>query len=177
MSAREIVDEIIELSERIVTLTEEFEKLPIGEQSNELAKRYDTMLSVLKEDSDVPVALIRLIDLLCILPEGASKIVVLGLAHPNPDIRQISGESLLAIAEDDVHNIEAAIDYAIEDQGFAAIEMPLVLTNIEDSHVVEQIVRFLDHDSIEAVASAIEALADVGDPSAVPSLERLQEDD
>lgn len=182
MSAKKIVEEIIDLNDRIVTLMESLEEQPAEELLNVLAEKHGDLLKNTNEDAPIPMALVRVVDLLCVVAKGAAKIVVQGLGHANLDIRQLSGEALITVAEDDFDEIIPAVDFAVEDKGgIVASEMPYVLSSIEDPSVAEQIagqiIRFLDHDNIEVVVAAIESLADVGDPSAVPSLERLLEDD
>ncbi|MCA9618983.1 MAG: HEAT repeat domain-containing protein, partial [Myxococcales bacterium] len=58
----------------------------------------------------------------------------------------------------------------------ALVELPYLLTEIPEPGVVTLLAKFLAHDDPDGVAAAIEALVEVGDPSAVGALEKLRDD-
>jgi HEAT repeat protein len=54
--------------------------------------------------------------------------------------------------------------------------MPFLLTDVEDPEVPRVLERFLAQENADVVASAIEAIAEYGDPSSVAALEGLTDD-
>lgn len=176
MSAKEIINEIVGLDSKINDLRDRFEDLPIGERIATLSAMCDEARSSTGPLDRVPVVLIRATDMVCTLEKDAALILSKGLEHPNMDIRQLSGEALLAIGDGDVAEILPAVDNALKAGGSAAQEMPFILALMDDPDVSEQIVRFLDLDDTDAVVAAIEALAELGDPDAIPALSKLVDD-
>ena len=61
MTAKEIIEKIIELDEKIAALRESLEKTPTDEQEKELVSRFDEMLANTKQDGMISVAMIRVI--------------------------------------------------------------------------------------------------------------------
>jgi len=176
MNAQQILDEIIALDARIIDLRDRFDELDEGSRTEAL----ETLCSDLREHTGamdpVPMPLIRATDMVCGLSKGAS-IIGQGMSHPNPDIRELCGQSLITISEESIDAILPAIDMAIEEAGTAALEMPFVLTYIDDPTVTGQILRFLKVKTPEVVAAAIEALAEIRDPESLPALRELIDDE
>jgi HEAT repeat protein len=56
-------------------------------------------------------------------------------------------------------------------------ELPYLLAEIPEPGVLKLLGLFLAHSDPDAVAAAIEALAEMGDPAAIPLLEPLAHDD
>jgi HEAT repeat protein len=62
--------------------------------------------------------------------------------------------------------------------GSAALpELPYILVEVPEPGVLKLLGQFLAHKDPDAVAAAIEALAELGDPKAIPLLEPLAHDD
>ena len=111
-------------------------------------------------------------------PEVADALVdVLDSAHP--EARSEAGEQLLGLAYDRFKEVALAVERALETRqgGHALVELPYVLSDIPEGGVVRLLKRFLEHRDGDAVAAAIEALVEVGDPSAISALEALTEDE
>jgi hypothetical protein len=176
MTAKEIINEIVGLDSKISDLRNQFEDLPVGERIATLSAMCDEARSATGPLDRVPVVLIRATDMVCTLEKDAALILSKGLEHTNMDIRQLSGEALLAIGDGDVAEILPAVDNALKAGGSAAQEMPFILALMDDPGVSEQIVRFLDLDDTDAVVAAIEALAELGDPDTIPALSKLVND-
>ena len=176
MSAKEIINEIVGLDKKISDLMDRFEDLPVEERITALSTMCDEARKSTGEQDRVPMLLVRATDMVCTLEKDAALILSKGLEHPNMDIRQLSGEALLAIGDGDVAEILPAVDHAIEAGGHAAQEMPFILALVDDTDVSGQIVRFLDLDDTDAVVAAIEALAELGDPDTIPALSKLVDD-
>ncbi len=176
MNAKEIINEIVGLDSKISDLKDRFEDLPIGERIAALSVMCDEARSSTGPQDRVPMLLVRATDMVCTLEKDAALILSKGLEHPNMDIRQLSGEALLAIGDGVVAEILPAVDNALEVGGHAAQEMPFILALMDDPEVSEQIVRFLDLEDTDAVVAAIEALAELGDPDTIPALSKLVDD-
>jgi HEAT repeat protein len=58
----------------------------------------------------------------------------------------------------------------------AMAELPYLLVDVPEPGALKLLARFLQHRDPDAVAAAIEALVELGDPSAVPLLDKLQTD-
>jgi hypothetical protein len=177
MGAREIIDDIIGLDDRIAQLRAELDSLPQQELESALTQQLGAVLRRTGEDDPLPLSLVRLVDLTCGLEHGAPQILKVGLDSGNPDVRQLFGEALLTLTETGVDPIMPAVEHALESGGAAAEEMPFILAMIDDTAVPRIIERFLASDDPEIVASAIEALADSGDRDSLGKLEQLADDD
>lgn len=176
MGAREIIDDIIELDDRIAQLRGQLDELPADELESALVGRIAKEIERTGDSDPLPLALVRLVDLACGLEQRAPQILEAGLDSDNPDVRQLFGEALLTLTEDGVDPIMPAVEHALESGGAAAEEMPFILAMIEDAAVPRVIERFLGADDPEIVASAIEALADCGDRDSLVKLEELADD-
>ena len=58
----------------------------------------------------------------------------------------------------------------------ALAELPYLLAQIPEPGVSKLLARFLAHKDADAVAAAIEAVAEMGDPAALPLLDSLSSD-
>jgi HEAT repeat protein len=100
------------------------------------------------------------------------------LNHESAEVRVAAGEALRDFAYDRYAEVARAIEQACDDQlqGPALSEVPWILTEIGEPSALPLIGRCLAHTDPEVVASAIEALAELGDPDAVPMLKPLTKD-
>ncbi len=102
---------------------------------------------------------------------------VLGAAEP--EVRQAAGVALSGLAFDRFKEVALGIERAIvrlPADSPAIAELPYLLVEIAEPGVNKLIARFLTLAEPDAVAAAIEALVEIGDPSALPLLDPLAND-
>ncbi len=134
----------------------------------------------LDNDAEASLRLVRIAVLLSDL-EGAEVvdllIDILGSEHP--DARIAAGEGLEALAFDRFKEVALGIERALTrlPKGNPALsEIPFLLAEVAEPGCLKLLGRFLEHEDAEAVAAAIEALAELGDPAAIPMLSKLERD-
>ncbi len=126
------------------------------------------------------VKLERLADLCAQVPgpEMADALIRI-LNDDDPSVRVAAGEAILDVAYERyaevARAVERALDAALDGPGMR--ELPYVLAEVGEPSALKLIRRFLAHSSPETVAGAIEALASLGDPGALPALESLVGDE
>jgi HEAT repeat protein len=101
------------------------------------------------------------------------------LASDEPEARHAAGEALEGLAFDRFKEVAQGVERALErlPEGSPALsELPYLLAQVSEPGVTKLLARFLAHRSADAVASAIEALVEIGDPAALPLLEALADD-
>ena len=113
--------------------------------------------------------------------EGAEPIDLLIdiLGSDSPEARVYAGESLEGHAFDRFKEVALGIERAVDrlPKGSPALtELPFLLAEVGEPGCVKLLGRFLKHADAEAVAAAIEALAELGDPAAIPLLAPLEKD-
>jgi HEAT repeat protein len=102
---------------------------------------------------------------------------VLGCDHP--EVRRAAGEALSGLAFDRFKEVALGVERALKrlSEGNAALaELPYLLAEVPEPGVAKLLARFLAHHDADAVASAIEALVETGDRSALPLLDPLAGD-
>jgi HEAT repeat protein len=101
------------------------------------------------------------------------------LGCDEPEARQAAGEALAGLAWDRFKEVALGIERALErlPPGTPALaELPYLIAEIPEPGVAKLLARFLARPDADAVASAIEALVEMNDPSALPLLEPLAGD-
>jgi HEAT repeat protein len=101
------------------------------------------------------------------------------LGCDEPEARSAAGEALSGLAFDRFKEVAVGIERALErmPEGSPAMaELPYLLVDVPEPGALKLLARFLQHRDPDAVAAAIEALVELGDPSAVPLLDKLQTD-
>jgi HEAT repeat protein len=176
MTAKKLLADIIDFDTKISELRDAFEARDEAEQVKALEELLGRELAAAGDEDPVSIALVRASDMVIPLEERGAKLLARGLSHANPDVRRLVGEALLAIAEEGLAKIRPAIDFALGAGCPAAEEMPFLLAMTEDPDTSKTIAEFLKNSDADAVAAAIEALADVGDAAAVPALRALVDD-
>jgi len=176
MEARKIIDQVIALDTQIAQLRDRFDELPEDVRAKALTTFYEGARAEVGADDPVSLALVRATDMICALDDAAAAILAKGLDHPSVDVRQLTGEALLSLAEDGVEIITPAIEHALKAGCPAAEEMPFILAMVDDPAAPEHITRFLDLDQLDAVVAGIEALAEARDPGTIPALQSLTKD-
>jgi HEAT repeat protein len=101
------------------------------------------------------------------------------LGCDEPEARHAAGEALSGLAFDRFKEVALGVERALErlPQGNLALsELPYLLAEVPEPGVTKLLARFLAHGDPDAVAAAIEALVEIGDPSALPLLAPLTGD-
>lgn len=101
------------------------------------------------------------------------------LGSDSPEARVQAGEALEGLAFDRFKEVALGIERAVDrlPKGSPALtELPFLLAEVGEPGCVKLLGRFLKHADPEAVAAAIEALAELGDPAAIPLLTPLEKD-
>jgi HEAT repeat protein len=95
------------------------------------------------------------------------------------EARRVAGEALSGLAFDRFKEVALGVERALTrlPEGNPALaELPYLLAEVPEPGVTRLLARFLGHSDPTAVASAIEALVEIGDPSALSLLEPLAGD-
>lgn len=101
------------------------------------------------------------------------------LGCEDSEARRVAGEALSGLAFDRFKEVALGVERALTrlPAGNPALaELPYLLAEVPEPGVTKLLARFLGHGDPTAVASAIEALVEIGDPSALPLLEPLAGD-
>jgi HEAT repeat protein len=101
------------------------------------------------------------------------------LASDSAEARVTAGEALESLAFDRFKEVALGIERALGrlKKGSPALtELPFLLAEVGEPGCTKLLGRFLKHDDPEAVAAAIEAMAELGDPAAIPLLAPLEKD-
>jgi HEAT repeat protein len=121
-------------------------------------------LSVLLGDLDGPEVVDLLVDI---------------LGSDSPEARVQAGEALEGLAFDRFKEVALGIERALESLphgNLALAELPYLLAEVPEPGVMKLLGKFLKHGDPEAVAAAIEALVEVGDPTGAGMLVPLVAD-
>jgi hypothetical protein len=138
-------------------------------------------LALEKDDEDESsLRLVRIATVLGDL-EGASVVDLLIdiLGAADAETRQAAGVALSGLAFDRFKEVALGIERALTrvPSGSPALsELPYLLIEIPEPGINRLLARFLAHSSADAVAAAVEAIVEIGDPSALPLLEPLSGD-
>jgi HEAT repeat protein len=101
------------------------------------------------------------------------------LGSEDAEARRVAGEALSGLGFDRFKDVALGIERALTrlPGGSPALaELPYLLAEIPEPGVTRLLALFLAHRDADAVASAIEALVELGDPSTLPLLEPLAGD-
>ncbi len=134
-----------------------------------------------ERDDEVEAAarLVRLADLCAQVqgPRSADTLLRI-LNHPAPEVRVAAGEALRDFAYDRYAEVARAIERAIERKlpGPALQEVPWILAEVGEPSALPLIGRMLSHPDVDVIASAIEALSELGEPDGISLLEPLAKD-
>jgi HEAT repeat protein len=134
----------------------------------------------LDDEGECALRLVRIADLLGEM-EGARVVDLLIdiLGCDQPEVRHAAGEALSGLAFDRFKEVALGVERALQrlPEGNAALaELPYLLAEVPEPGVAKLLARFLAHHDADAVASAIEALVETGDASALPLLDPLAGD-
>jgi HEAT repeat protein len=101
------------------------------------------------------------------------------LASEHAEVRSEAGEQLQGLAFDRFKEVATGVERALdrlEPGSPALLELPYLLVDVPEGGVLKLLGRFLEHRDPDAVAAAIEALVEIGDPAAIKMLLPLQGD-
>lgn len=135
---------------------------------------------VLDDEAEASVRLVRLALLLGDLEGDAVVDLLIDiLGGVSPEARIAAGEALEGLAFDRFKEVALGIERALArlPRGNPAFsELPFLLAEVGEPGCAKLLGRFLQNDDAEVVASAIEAMAELGDPAAIPLLAKLERD-
>lgn len=118
----------------------------------------------------------RLADLCAQVPGPTMADALIAILNDGePRVRVAAGEALRDVGYERYAEAARAIERALDrgDRGLAMSELPWVLAEIGEPSALPLIRRFLDHESADVIAAAIEALSQLREPEAVPDIERF----
>jgi HEAT repeat protein len=132
------------------------------------------------DTDDATATLVRVSALLGELP-GPEPVDLLidVLGGESPEARAVAGEELENIAFERFKEVALGIERALgrlPSDSPALTELPYLLAEVAEPGCVKLLGRFLAHADPNVVASAIEALAELGDPAGAPLLAPIERD-
>lgn len=133
----------------------------------------------LKDRREAIMRLERLADLCAQIPGPIMVDALISILDDDaPSVRTAAGEALLDVGYDRYAEVARAIERRLDrkDTGLAMRELPWLLSEIGEPSALGLLKRFLENADGEVAASAVEALASLSDPAAVPALEALKKD-
>jgi HEAT repeat protein len=101
------------------------------------------------------------------------------LGCDEPEARRAAGEALAGLAWDRFKDVALGVERALDrlPEGNPALsELPYLLAELPEPGAVKLLARFLGHRDADAVAAAIEAIVEAGDPSATSLLKPMEND-
>jgi hypothetical protein len=135
------------------------------------------------DDVDEDEASLRLSRIAAILGElqGARVVDLLIdiLGSDEPEARRAAGEAIAELTFDRFKEVALGVERALDrlpDESPALAELPYLLAEVPEPGATKLLGRFLQHRNADAVAAAIEAIVEVGDPAALPLLAPLAGD-
>jgi HEAT repeat protein len=136
-----------------------------------------------RKQSDERARVVQLESMAKILGElggpGAVDALIDILGSEEPEARHTAGLVLEDLAFERFKEVALGIERAmtkLPPDHLALSELPYILIEVPEPGVVKLIHRFLEHGNEEVVAAAIEACVELGDPSSVAKLARLERD-
>ena len=132
------------------------------------------------DEDEASLRLVRLAALLGEMQGGRVVDLLIDIVNSDdPDARRAGGEALAGLAWDRFKEVALGVERALErlPEGSPALsELPYLLAELPEGGALKLLARFLAHRDPDAVAAAIEALVESGDPSALPLFEPLSQD-
>ena len=109
-------------------------------------------------------------------PEMTDALIAI-LDDPHNAVRVQAAEALVDVGYERYAEVARGIERALGNNlHFALQELPWVLVELDEPSARKLIARFLDSQDAEVVASAVEALAELGDAAAIKDLRKLVDD-
>jgi HEAT repeat protein len=110
---------------------------------------------------------------------GAVDALIDILGSEEPEARHAAGIVLEDLSFERFKEVALGVERALTKlptDHLALSELPYILIEVPEPGVVKLIHRFLEHSNEEVAAAAIEACVELGDPSSIPKLSRLERD-
>jgi HEAT repeat protein len=110
---------------------------------------------------------------------GAVDALIEVLGSEEPEARHAAGVALEEISYERFKEVALGVERALASlppDHLALTELPYLLIGIPEPGIPRLIHRFLEHANEEVVSAAIEACVELGDPSSVSRLEKLEND-
>ena len=163
--ARDLADEVAEAPPEIVlaVLTDAVKQARQLADEKERIGRLDSIAKILAEIGNA----------------GAVDTLIDILGSEEPEARHAAGVALEDLAFERFKEVALGVERSLEKLSpdhLALSELPYILIEIPEPGVVKLVHRFLDHPNEEVAASAIEACVELGDPSSIAKLSRLERD-
>jgi HEAT repeat protein len=101
------------------------------------------------------------------------------LGSSEPEARHAAGVALEDLSFERFKEVALGVERALSSlpaDHLALTELPYLLVGVPEPGVPRLIHRFLEHPNEEVVSAAIEACVELGDPSSVPKLAKLESD-
>lgn len=150
---------------------------------NELLEGLLEALPPALQHADEDEAALRLVRIASLLGELSGPRVVDALidvmGSEHPEARRAAGEELEELAYERFKEVASGIERAIKrlPVGSPALpELPYLLSEIPEPGAVKLVGQFLSHPDADAVAAAIEALVEMGDPATMKLMQPLMGD-
>jgi HEAT repeat protein len=184
VATREAIDQslnqLFDAERNVRRLHDELAALPVGELLDAVGPALQKALAEPKEEE----ASLRLVRLATLLGEHEGPRIVDALvdilSSEHAEARHAAGEELEGLAFERFKEVAGGVERALKrlPVGSPALpELPYILAEVSEPGVVRLLGQFLAHKDPDAVAAAIEAIAEIGDPAAIPMLEPLTHDE
>lgn len=184
MQTREAIDrtlsEIFEAERNVRRLHDELAALP----TEPLLAALTDALQAANREPDEEEASLRLVRIAALLGEHEGTRVVDALidilASEHAEGRRAAGEELEELAFDRFKEVASGVERALKrlPVGSPALpELPYILAEVPEPGVMKLMAQFIAHRDPDAVAAAIEAIVEVGDPAGARLLEPLEGDE
>lgn len=139
-----------------------------------------TAAQKLTDEDEASLRLVRIASLLGEItgPRAVDALIDV-LASEHPEARHAAGQELEELAYERFKEVALGVERALSrlPVGSPALpELPYLLAEVPEPGVMKLLGQFLAHKDPDAVAAAIEALVEIGDPAAAKMLERLKDD-
>jgi HEAT repeat protein len=174
------LSELFDAERSVRRLHDELSSLPPGELLDALGGALAAALRETNEDE----ASLRLVRIAALLGEHEGPRVVDALidvlSSEHPEARKAAGEELEALAYERFKEVAGGVERALKrlPVGSPALpELPYILGEVPEPGVLRLLGQFLAHADADAVAAAIETLAEIGDPAGIKMLSPLLGDD
>jgi HEAT repeat protein len=135
------------------------------------------------DDVDEDEASLRLVRIAAVLGEHQGPrvidLLIDILGSDEPEVRRSAGEAIAELTFDRFKEVALGVERALDrlpEDSAALAELPYLLAEVPEPGATKLLGRFLAHANADAVAAAIEAITEVGDPAALPLLAPLAGD-
>lgn len=178
---RETLEALFDAERNARTLHADLLTLPPRDLVTEL--KAATKAALTKHDDDSSEGSLRLARIAVLLGDldgdDAVDLLIDILGSESPEARGQAAEALEGLAFDRFKEVALGIERAVArlPKGSPALtELPFLLAEVGEPGCAKLLGRFLELPDAEAVAAAIEAMAELGDPAAIPLLAKIEKD-